>query len=175
MSRKTKDITIPGERVDEQGSRDNGKTFRLTEMAAKPAEKWANRVFLALARSGLDLPSNLDTSGMSGIRQLAHLVGHLRFPELDPLMDELMGCILFVGDRGFTRKLIEDGGPNDDIEEATTRYFLRQEVIDLHVNFSVAARIFNLIAVASTMTDFETISESAPTSRRPSRRLSKRA
>src|SRR6185437_6783611 len=74
MSRKTKDITI-----DAPG-RDQGKTFRLTELAAKPAEKWANRVFLALARSGLDLPPNLDlTGGMSGIYQLAQLVGHLRF------------------------------------------------------------------------------------------------
>lgn len=170
MSRKTKDITI-----DAPG-RDQGKTFLLTELAAKPAEKWANRVFLALARSGLDLPPNLDlTGGMSGIYQLAQLVGHLRFPELDPLMDELMGCVQFVGDRGFTRALIDAGSESDDIEEVATRHFLRQEVIDLHVNFSLAARIFNLIAVASTMTDFEAISESAPTSPRQSRRSSKRA
>lgn len=169
--RKTKDVVIPGERGEEPGQRDNGKRFRLTEMAAKPAEKWANKVFLAIARSGLDIPDNLGISGagMAGIYQLAQLVGHLRFPELEPLMDELMGCIQFVGDANFPRALIDDGGVNDDIEEVATRHFLRKEVIDLHVNFSMAARIFNLIAVASTMSEFET-PESAPTSRRRSRR-----
>lgn len=173
MSRKTKDVTIPGARADEPGLRDNGKTFRITEMSAKQAEKWADRAFLAIARSGLDVPRNLE--GMAGIYQLAQLVGHLRFPELEPLMDELMACVQYVGDRGLVRALMDHGDENDDIEEVATRHLLRQEVIDLHVNFSLAARIFNLIAVASTMTDFEESSPSVETSRRRSQRRSRAA
>jgi hypothetical protein len=37
--------------------RDKGKRFKITEMPAMKAEKWAARFFLALAKSGIDIPS----------------------------------------------------------------------------------------------------------------------
>ena len=45
MARKVEYITI-----DQEG-RDQGKTFKITEMPALKAEKWATRAFLALAAS----------------------------------------------------------------------------------------------------------------------------
>lgn len=178
MSRLTKLITIPGARdPDTPGQRDNGKTFLLTEMPARQAEAWADRAFLALAASAFDIPKDIDVrGGMASIYQLALLVGHMRFPELRPLMDELMSCIKIVPEPRnpmSARALIDVGDVNDDIEDATTRIFLRNEVISLHINFSLAARIFNLIGAASTITELSL--ETPQTSPKRSRRLSRAA
>ena len=167
--RKTKVVTIEAE------GRDRGKSFLLTEMASRPAEKWADRAFLALAHSGVDVPAGVENSGMAGIAMLAHLVGHLKFPEIEPLMDEILGCVRFLPDPkrpDFTRDLVDDGSVGDDIEEVSTRQLLRSEVLGLHVNFSLAAAILNLIAVASTMTSLP-VSGTTRTSRRRSARSSR--
>src|ERR1700722_5618825 len=95
--RKVKIVTItaPG--------RDAGKKFFIKEMPAKPGEKWANRCFLALAASRTDLPAGLRSAtgsgrGMRDGAAVARMVGHISFPELEPLMDELMLCIRFLPD-----------------------------------------------------------------------------
>jgi len=144
-------------------------------MAARPAEKWADRAFLALAHSAMDLPPGMRSSrgqGMQGIAQLAHLVGGIRFPELEPLLDELMACIQVVPDPSkpqLVRALTDNGMEGDDIEEVATRHYLRSEVVDLHVGFFLPAQILNLIALGSTMTEVHATSESTSTSRRRSR------
>lgn len=173
--RKTKDITVPGVRSEDQGQRDNGKTFRLTEMPARQAEAWADRALLCLAHSALNLPPGLviERSGMAGVTQIAYLLKDIAFPELAPLMDELMGCVQVVPDptrtgpdgTPFVRPLREE----EDIEEVATRRFLRDEVMELHINFSLAASILGLIATASEMRELPT-SETTPTSRRRSAR-----
>src|ERR1700676_584117 len=121
--RKTKTVTITAD------GRDHGKTFLLTEMSARQAEAWADRAFLALAHSSLDLPPCFENSGIAGIAQImdllddtqlptpdslvcelvdsvrlasvatsARLVAHVQFPELSPLMNELLGCVQVVAD-----------------------------------------------------------------------------
>jgi len=167
--RKTKEIVIPGERSETQGERDNGKKYLLTEMSASKAEKWASRAFLALAKSGIDLPVGIERSGMAGIAQIAHLLGNVRFQDLEPLMDEIMACVQRVESSGFPRALVED-----DIEEVATRQLLAEEVMGLHINFLLPATIFRLIAVGSnlrTIPDLPPI----PTSRRRSASSSRRA
>jgi len=199
MARKTKEIVIPGVHSEEPPNRDNGKRFLLTEMSARQAEAWADRAFLALAHSSINLPAGIENSGMAGIYQIvdilkdtqlpdagrlmnelvdsvriasltttARLVSHIQFPELRPLMDELLGCVQFMSEDGrLTRALVDGGSPGDDIEEVATRQFLRSEVLDLHVNFLLAAVILNSIAAASemrTLPVFETMSTSPPPS-----------
>ena len=164
------------------GERDNGKTFLLTEMAAKSAEKWAARTFLALAHSRADIPPNIAqryASGRGDMRQIAAiagLLGHMHFPEIEPLLDELMGCVTFVvspGSPPVTRALHDAGDMNDDIEEVSTRQYLRSEVIDLHVGFLVPAAILHLISVGSTLGE---ISESStPTTQTSPRRSRSRS
>ncbi len=179
--RKTKTIIIPGTYQDEPGFRDNGKKFLLTEMASRPAEKWADRAFLALAHSRADLPSGRGR-GMAWIEQVQRLAGHIHFPELEPLMDEIMACVQRIEPgTEYVRPLIDLGTEGDDIEEVSTRHFLRSEVIALHVGFSLPAVILNWIAAGSTMTfipgpeSSETTPTSPPplaqSSRRGSRRL----
>jgi hypothetical protein len=178
-SRQTKIVTIPGVRSEIPGERDNGKSFFLIEMATRPAEKWANRAFLALAHSRADIPPNIAArlsnarGDMRQIAAIAGLLGHIHFPEIEPLMDEIMGCVYWLTATGVPPlyRPINDGADgNDDIEEIATRQFLRAEVIDIHVGFSLPAAILHLIAVGSTITEItEETSPSTRTSRRRSR------
>ena len=129
MARKQATITI-----DTEG-RDFGKTFKIIEMPATQAEKWAIRALLALAKSGVDVPDNIAHSGMAGIAAFGlKAVGGMAFTDAEPLMDEMFGCVFFLPDPSrpqVARALIED-----DIEEISTRIRLRKEVFGLHVNFS---------------------------------------
>lgn len=114
-------------------SRDLGKVFRITEMPASKAEKWAIRALLAVARSGIDIPPELMQGGMRalafvGVRALSGL----SFDDAEPLLDEMMECVQIV-----ESKIVRHPTEND-IEEVATRVFLRQQVLDLHVGFSKA-------------------------------------
>jgi hypothetical protein len=135
MPRKTADITIEAE------GRDRGKVFRLREMPATQAEKWAARAFLAIAKSDVDLPvseEEVRQLGMAGIAALGFkALAGVTFAEAEPLMDEMFACIQIIPDPqkpAVVRALVED-----DIEEIDTRLTLRKEVFQLHVNFSLPA------------------------------------
>lgn len=136
MARKTIDVTItaPG--------RDLQKVFKITEMGAIPAEKWAQRAFLAIARSGIDVPAEAFTSGVAGIVGIGMAYGiraiaGLTFADAEPLLDEMMTCVQIIRDPRHPEmafKLLPD-----DIEEVATILLLRDEVIKLHTGFSVGA------------------------------------
>ena len=132
MARNTKEIIIA------DAGRDQGKRFLLMEMPARPAEKWATRAFLALARSGVDIPEDIANSGWAGIAiQSLKTIAGVQFAEAEPLMDEMFKCIQFVPDTGIPRPLIDTGTDGDDIEEIMTRMKLRWEVVTLHTqNFT---------------------------------------
>lgn len=129
--RKTKAVPII------EAGRDNGKLFFITEMPALKAEKWAARAFLALAGSGVNLPENAENAGMAGIAVVGlQALQNARFAEVEPLMDEMLGCIEIVPDpnnQAYKRALIGD----DDIEELSTLALLRMEVFELHTGFSI--------------------------------------
>ena len=134
MARKTTTISIT------DAGRDQGKTYVITEMPATQAEKWAARAFLALAQSGVDVPDDVAQAGLAGIaaislRAFAGVPWHLA----EPLLDEMMRCITFMPDPArpmVVRPLIED-----DIEEIVTRVRLREAIISLHIDFSIAGFI----------------------------------
>lgn len=157
MARKTKDVTIT---LD---NRDNGKVFRLTEMPAVQAEKWAARALLAMSRSGVEIPEEAMTAGAAtllaaGLRSFTSMA----FEDAETLLDEMFACIQSVHGP-VARALIED-----DIEEVTTRLFLRGEVIEIHTGFSVTASLSKLGAAAKEANG----SSDTPTSPKPSDRSS---
>jgi len=128
MSRKSKIVTITDE------GRDKGRNYLITELPASQAEKWAARAFLALTRSGVEIPPEVASAGMSCLAMagLRALTG-LSFHEAEPLMDEMMRCVRIIPDMRIPdmfRELQEE-----DIEEISTRIRLRQEVIALHTDF----------------------------------------
>ena len=168
MSRKEMTVTI------QLDNRDKGKSFFITEMPSRQAEQWADRAFLALAHSGLNLPAGIERGGMPEIAQVAHLLGGVQFPELAPLMDELLySCVKIiepdlpaVNGVPFVRPLQDRGDVSDDIQDVGTRQYLRREALGLHVNFSLAAVLLNLLAAASELRNLSTL----PTTRMSRRR-----
>ena len=153
MARKSKTLTIAA------AGRDQGKVFVITEMSALAAEKWSARAFLALARSGMDIPANIEEMGMAGIALVgARAFAGSEYEDLEPLLDQMLGCVQVKPDPGnpaLTRPLIED-----DVEEIATLLELRREVMGLHVDFSVVAAWWKARAATLPQPDLS----SAPTS-----------
>lgn len=141
MARREKIVTVLEE------NRDKGKQFRLVEMPAFQAEKWATRALLALGKSNVDLGFDIGSAGAQGLALLGlRAITSLSFEEAEPLLDEMMTCVTFLPDKtnaGVQRALIAD-----DIEEVSTILMLRNEVAQLHLGFSIAARLSSLGAVA---------------------------
>lgn len=129
MARKTSIVTVAA------AGRDKGKQFLLTELPATRAEKWALRAFLALSKSGVEVPENIMAMGMAGIAMIGlKALPGLSFELAEPLLDEMMSCVVAIPDPkrpDITRPLIED-----DTEEISTILMLRREVLALHVDFS---------------------------------------
>lgn len=132
-----RDITI-----DDEGSRDHKKTYRLTEMPVLQSEKWAARAILALGQSGVDVPDEFRQRGMDAIVTvgLKALVG-IEFAAAETLMDEMLECVTFVPDprNPESRKLFPG-----DVEELATLAFLRGELMELHTGFTVRAGLWSL-------------------------------
>ena len=146
MARKSETITIA------QEGRDYGKVFLLTEMPAAQAEKWATKALLALAKSGADLPQDVEGTGMAGVAVMGvKAFAGVTFSDAEPLMDEMLKCIKFVPEPSkpqIVRALVMDG-ISDDIEEVSTIIRLRMEVLQLHVGFSISGALSKLKAKAS--------------------------
>ncbi|WP_277963901.1 hypothetical protein [Pseudomonas sp. RIT-To-2] len=132
MARKTIEY-----RVEDEG-RDFGKLFELREMPCTQAEKWALRVFLAVASNGIELPDDVANAGFAAIAAMGlGLIGKLPYKDAEPLLDEMFTCVRIKpdpGNRGVVRDLVED-----DIEEVKTRVKIRMAVFKLHADFSKAA------------------------------------
>lgn len=129
--RKEKYVTIDAE------GRDKGKMFFIKEMPASQAERWAFRAFQALARTGADLPDTVAGSGMAGIAVVGlKALGTMPYLEAVELMEEMFSCIRIVRDKNHP----ETAFPlmEEDIDEISTRLFLRGEVFELHTGFSFA-------------------------------------
>lgn len=131
-------------------NRDHGKRFLITEMSAYAADRWANRATLALSpRLSRELPEDTaaalqENPSMPGVGRIMTILSGIQFPELDPLLRELWECVEIVEDRIGTRKTTMD-----DIEEVATIHYLRQEALDIHVNFMLAASILGILATTS--------------------------
>ena len=127
--RKKKTVTIESE------GRDKGKLFVLTEMPAAKAEGLALKIILLLTKSGINIPQNLEDLGVAGLASYGlELLSYIKYDDLEPIIDEVWKCVQIQGSNGVTRKLIEDD-ESGDIEEISTRFFLKKEVISLHLNF----------------------------------------
>lgn len=131
MARRTVTVTIDAE------GRDKGKRFLITEVSAAAGEEWAFRAFLALAKSGVDIPTDVRDAGFAGIAVMGvRALSGMSYYDAKPLLDEMMACIVVMpnpNDSSVTRALIPD-----DIEEIATRLRLRGEVVELHTGFSAA-------------------------------------
>jgi hypothetical protein len=120
----------------ESPGRDEGKQYRLTEMDVFAAEKWALRTLLSLAKAGLDVPSGGGMQALAslGLGVLLSWLPRIPWSELEPLLDDMMGCIQMETPSGVIRKLMPG-----DIEEVGTLLLLRKEILALHFDFFMGA------------------------------------
>jgi hypothetical protein len=160
MARREVTIAIEAE------GRDHGKVFKLREMPASQAEKWAAKAFLALARSGVDVPADIASAGLAGIAALGiRAFAGLSFADAEPLLDEMWTCISFIPDPSRPQIVRGAGGigplVDDDIEEVATRLKLRAELLKLHTDFFTAGPLSTSEVAAPT----QVASRNTPTSR----------
>jgi hypothetical protein len=145
--RRTKTVTVTFD------GRDKGAQYLITEMPASQGEKWATKALLAMLHNGsVDLPEGWQQAPMmivAGIGILK-LLAAVPFSVADELGSELMACITPVAlpnlnnqieKLSLSRSLIEE-----DIQEITTRAWLKSEVFELHTGFSITGAISKSIA-----------------------------
>lgn len=125
MARRIQTVTIESEQ-----SRDQGKSFVVTEMPAEQAEWWAARAIQALLTENPDIGSIGDTPLAELAQRGFKALGSLPPEKLKPLMDEMFTCVKMGLPDGKSRDLLPS-----DIEEVTTRLQLRKEIFSLHVGF----------------------------------------
>lgn len=124
MARRTKVF-----KVDEPGSRDNGREYLLTEMDAEAAEWWAFQVLQALLGSDGDIDFNAPLAQMA--RQGLGALGKLPPESARPLLEQMMTCVrVKLPGSNESREMLPG-----DIEEVKTRVLIRKEVLELHVSF----------------------------------------
>lgn len=148
MALRTAAVTIARE------GRDKGKSFILTEMPAAKAEEWFIRAMMLLSRSGADVPPDIFRHGAAsfatmGLGAALSGLGKAPWAEVKPLLDELFSCVAFSSPAGMTISI--PGQVDSQIEEVATRLQLREEVLSLHLGFSLAARISTLRAAAAAL------------------------
>ncbi|HET8700174.1 MAG TPA: hypothetical protein VFL97_00705 [Nitrococcus sp.] len=140
--RKTQTITIDAE------GRDKGKVFKLTEMPAAQAERWAMRAFFALMNTGVNIPDGLEEAGLAGLASIGlQALGRVPYAQAEPLLAEMLDCVQIIPDPAkpnVVRKLFDE-----DIEEVKTRLELRRAVWSLHTDFFSPAAPSNLTAKTS--------------------------
>lgn len=132
MARKILKLNITDE------GRDKGKTFVITEMAARRGHQWATRALFGIMNAGVEIPDNIMSAGFAGVAAIGiKALGKLSIEVAEPLLDELLDCVVIMPDAKkpeVTRALIDD-----DLEEIVTIFKLQKEVLALHINFSMAA------------------------------------
>ncbi len=160
MARKTRHVTITEE------GRDKGKVYLLTEMPSWQAEKWAARAFLALAKSGIEVPDNIAQAGFAGLAVVGfRALSAMHWEEAEPLMDEMMECVKIVRNPE-NASLAFPLQMDEDIEEVATRVKLRMELFELHTGFSLAdakSILTSTPASTSSSPNTQTSSESTAT------------
>lgn len=153
-------------KITEEG-RDKGKVFHLTEMPAMKAEKWATKALMKLLKGNPDIGdlNQLKQRGMQGMMLMGMeaLMG-LEYDEIEPLLDELLSCVMITNPGGGWRTPLPD-----DYEEVSTLLQIKWAVFNLHVNFSVSASPLNS---KTSETSSEAPSPNTATSPQPSPRFS---
>jgi hypothetical protein len=138
--RKVISVTVPN---DPRYARDIGKTYQITEMPASQAEEWAMKAIGAMSRSGADIPPEFLAGGWAVVAMVGlKAIFAASFEDAKPLLDEMMGCVMSV-QTAAVRPMIEE-----DIEEVSTRVWLRDQVFACHAGFSVIERLSNILAMA---------------------------
>ena len=121
--RKEKEITITE-------GRDAGKTFKITEMPATQADRWATKALCLVGKSGCSIIDLFNKMSNGGI---LNVLGDLGYDGAEPLFEELLNCCSFKQDGVYVQ--MKGSMIDSVIEDWTTIFRLRKEAYDLTMNF----------------------------------------
>jgi hypothetical protein len=125
--------------------RDKDKRFKIVEMSAFDAFDWATKAMLSMAKSGVDIPSDIASQGMAGVAIVAlRTVGGLEFMSVRSLRDDLLRCVTIYTDFHKNPMHTRPITGQDDIEEPQTIYELCKAVLEHHLGFSIAEGLSRL-------------------------------
>lgn len=163
--RKIEQVTITAE------GRDKGKTFTIREMPAFHAEEWFTRAVMLLARSGLEVPTDImDRGAMAFVATAAGLaiagLSKANYDDVQPLLAQMMNCVTYNPPGAPMADVSDPAQLFAIIEDVKTILFLREKVISLHVGFSVGDYVSLFLAEAAVK--LTPSSPNTPTSLDPS-------
>ena len=121
----------------ESKNRDNGKTFLIEELDAFAVEWWSMRALLAMTRNKPELLDTIQAgSGTAALIQMGiKAFLSLNPDDLKPLWDDMLRCVKIVRDPKHAH--YADALMPGDIEEVSTLFRLRSEVVKVHTGFSI--------------------------------------
>lgn len=127
MARKVQRYTVT------ESNRDSGKTFQITELPALEAERWALRALLAMSRNGVTVPDDALDAGFASLAAMGlNMLANIKPDEANELMQKMLECVMYVPEgKGLQPRPLVDS----DIEEISTLFRLRAEVLKLHGDF----------------------------------------
>lgn len=118
-----------------------GKTFVVSQMSLIQGDRWANRVALALCKSGVDISGLTDGGEFKGLLDMTGVInvalkalGGVEDETAQRLLDELIDTIKFKLPDGSTRSLLLES----DITGIDTLWKLRIEAIKINLDFLMA-------------------------------------
>lgn len=148
--RKSKLVTVP--RFELCDNRDFGKSYYIKEWSAARSDSWIQKLTFAFNRGAGGIPTDIKGVGWEGIAILGintFLRGTGDKDAIMELCNELLECVMIVRDP----KHPENPSPivsDDDIEEVATRWWLRDQVVSVHTNFSPIAALSALLRSITT-------------------------
>lgn len=163
--------------VIEREGRDKGGIFVLNEMPVIPATEWFVRAMQLLIRGGVDVPPHIMQLGAAGfvtigIGSVLTGLGKAPWHEVKPLLDELLTCVASYQPPTAAVPLSRWDQIKTQIEEPSTIFQLHEEVVSLHLGFSLAGRLSTFRTLAAKMItelgpNAEMSSATSPTSSPP--------
>lgn len=118
-----------------------GKTFVVSQMSLIQGDRWANRVALALCKSGVDIHGLTGGDGFKGMLDMTGVInvalkalGGVEDEVAQRLLDELISTIKVKLPDGSTRSLLLES----DITGIDTLWKLRIESIKINLDFLMA-------------------------------------
>ena len=123
-----------------ESGRDQGKTFVVREMPASKLEKWSARAMLALFNGNLpsDIAEQARGSNAVALAQaVASGLGGISWELVEPLYDELLGCVYRVPDPSTPNNRVPLNPANVDahIQDMSTLLRLRAGVLEVCFDF----------------------------------------
>lgn len=121
--RKEIEITI-------DGGRDAGKTFKITEMPAFQADKWATKALCLVGKTGCSI---IDLFNKMESGEVLDILGRIGYEGVEPLFEELLNCCSFKKDGVYVP--MKASMIDSVVEDWTTIFRLRREAYKLIMSF----------------------------------------